>query len=713
MNADSDEDGRPRKVRKGTHSCRECRRRKVRCTFASSKDPICITCHRRGTECVSQGAIEGLDRHTELEAAFDHSVGDITLASFDDSSAYGGNISHGRQFEHPANHLLTPGLSATPASTRLTVTEPTGLPTITQTLLRAIPPRHDIEILSGKVSTTSMLCYQSHFKSCNPAVNELPTETIATSRLLYPESHPVLLARQMLLFAAAMQHLSPTVVIPGLSKHHHAIMEDLANSAIQMVTTNDTLLGTLEGLENIVLEALYHIDSGNMRRAWVTFRRAVMVAQLLGLHQPGHYRYKLINEQNDLDPVVMWRSIVSMERICSLLLGLPTSTGSTALIGPETMSPDGRLNLATISMRVSARILERNQVPIGERAQELTREIDQELIDLTQQLPSSFWRPIVFSGLEVDSAPAFWESRRAWDHMTYYSLVNQLHLPYMLCSSNTPGVVYSRIACVNASREILTGQIAFKTFNPITTCSRMGDFIALIAGMTLILAHLVSHSQNAMGNVLVHQRLGDRATVEQALECMKSMSELHEDMLAARCVGMLRDLLAIEANAARGPKLTGCEDNCFLMIKVPYLGAIRIGPEGIRPMTGAETEQYRGAHHGVTIGGIGSIEVKSDKYSSYRPGDLAANNAPATGEAAEQIANVPLTQDVPHVEQPLPAEYFTNDHMFPDAAAPLDDWVFQGVDSAFFDVLMRGVGEQPLNNSAGVNGADSSSLGPL
>jgi hypothetical protein len=86
MNDGSDEDGRPRKVRKGTHSCRECRRRKVRCTFASSKDPICITCHRRGTKCISQGTVEGLDGHVEPEAAFDQSVGDVTLASFDDSS---------------------------------------------------------------------------------------------------------------------------------------------------------------------------------------------------------------------------------------------------------------------------------------------------------------------------------------------------------------------------------------------------------------------------------------------------------------------------------------------------------------------------------------------------------------------------------------------------------------------------------------------------
>ena len=43
-----------RKVRKGTQSCWECKRRKVRCTFAAPRDVTCEGCKRRGTGCVSQ-----------------------------------------------------------------------------------------------------------------------------------------------------------------------------------------------------------------------------------------------------------------------------------------------------------------------------------------------------------------------------------------------------------------------------------------------------------------------------------------------------------------------------------------------------------------------------------------------------------------------------------------------------------------------------------
>ena len=83
MNDRSDENTvKRRKVRKGTHSCWECRRRKVRCTFALPEDAICTNCHVRGTKCARQETFDGPDttesntRHMEQEVAFDNqSVG--------------------------------------------------------------------------------------------------------------------------------------------------------------------------------------------------------------------------------------------------------------------------------------------------------------------------------------------------------------------------------------------------------------------------------------------------------------------------------------------------------------------------------------------------------------------------------------------------------------------------------------------------------------
>jgi hypothetical protein len=49
-----------RKIRKGTRSCWECKRRKIRCIFASSEDVTCLNCQRRRVPCVSQEVPEDL-----------------------------------------------------------------------------------------------------------------------------------------------------------------------------------------------------------------------------------------------------------------------------------------------------------------------------------------------------------------------------------------------------------------------------------------------------------------------------------------------------------------------------------------------------------------------------------------------------------------------------------------------------------------------------
>lgn len=47
-------DTKRRKLRKGTKSCWDCKKRKVRCTFDATSDTVCIACRRRGAPCVGQ-----------------------------------------------------------------------------------------------------------------------------------------------------------------------------------------------------------------------------------------------------------------------------------------------------------------------------------------------------------------------------------------------------------------------------------------------------------------------------------------------------------------------------------------------------------------------------------------------------------------------------------------------------------------------------------
>lgn len=79
---------------------------------------------------------------------------------------------------------------------------------------------------------------------------------------------------------------------------------------------------------------------------------------------------------------------------------------------------------------------------------------------------------------------------------------------------------------------------------------------------------------------------------------MKSISELQEDLLATKCAALLKDLLVIEGNAA-----TTAQDHSYsdkhndnttrneLTVKVPYLGVIRITPEGITAIAYSKADE--------------------------------------------------------------------------------------------------------------------------
>lgn len=48
-----------RKVRRGTQSCWECKRRKIRCTFAAPNESVCDGCRSRGVKCIGQDFDDG------------------------------------------------------------------------------------------------------------------------------------------------------------------------------------------------------------------------------------------------------------------------------------------------------------------------------------------------------------------------------------------------------------------------------------------------------------------------------------------------------------------------------------------------------------------------------------------------------------------------------------------------------------------------------
>ncbi|KAJ5531669.1 Polyketide synthase KR [Penicillium freii] len=373
-------------------------------------------------------------------------------------------------------------------------------------------------------------------------------------------------------------------------------MERLANLVIDLVITRDEFLGSIEGLECIMIDSMYQANIGSLRRSWVSNRKAMGIAQLMRLDRSNHRtQLEVLDPNTRCHPQIMWFRIVFLDRRLSLLLGLSQGSLDHSMASDvmlQTDTPMGRLE--RIHCVLSSNILERNASSSHSMPHDYStmKILDLELQKAARGLPSKWWLvPTLNTGL-TDSQALFWDTRRLFAQVLHYNLVNHLHLPYMLRSSSAGREYeFSRITCVNASREVLSRFVTLRRFNSIAYSCRTIDFLALMAAMTLLLAHLDSDSEAE--NLLAHQYLSDRAMIEQAQENMQEVNSLNSDAMSAQSAELLRLLLAIGSGPLDGSARISVQglatetvsvdqNDHVVTVNIPYFGIVRISGGGMR-----------------------------------------------------------------------------------------------------------------------------------
>jgi hypothetical protein len=420
-----------------------------------------------------------------------------------------------------------------------------------------------------------------------------------------------------------------------------------------------------------------------------------------------------------------------MDRYLSLLLGLPQGSSEKSLGDIPVMRDEPPLGkferLLTV---VASRILERNESTFATSTFKMTQSIDSELLRISKNIPASFWRPANFHGLTQGSPETLLETVRLAAQVYYYSILIQLHLPYMMQGiSDNSEHEYSKITCVNASREIMIRFIAHRSFNPMSSCSRPVDFFALLAAMTLLLAHIDAHYHHKeAANFLAHQRLSDRALLDQALERMDIISNLNKDETTDKSAKLIRRLLDIEADAAEGNSYSArsvrvqCEnitggvekEGEELHLNIPYLGIVKIarqGPISREPFPHTMFRPHQAprgispqreptvAESNKALASLPDPPPIDERQSLYHTNNMSQSSTSSEILPPSEWPNWQLHG--PGYEEQSMLQYFSPNPnqdditLQPHAEVPaiatdIDEWAFQGVDMAFFDSLMRG-----------------------
>ena len=265
---------------------------------------------------------------------------------------------------------------------------------------------------------------------------------------------PVQISKALLCIAISISQMNQNEVRSRLNLRMSPL--DLMEHYISVIDTHvlseDGLVGTLEGLECLILQITWDVNLGRPRTAWLRCRRCLTFAQSLGLHRrPSKMEQGRVAFERR--GAKIWWTLYHVERMLALMLGVPYA------VADQHCDVESKINLKGTPQnvevyriwlcKVAGRLIDRNQGSSGVSLL-TTISIDQDLEELARSMPDEWWHPPPEG---QTSTPADHDAAitRLWHHQVRALL----HLPFMLKPSSDSRYEYSKIAAMDSSREMI------------------------------------------------------------------------------------------------------------------------------------------------------------------------------------------------------------------------------------------------------------------
>lgn len=625
----SDSDRQPRKkMRKGTHSCQECRRRKIRCVIESEAQ-ICNHCTARGLKCIDQehgdadipstrkrknmqdriGELEGMIGH--ILKKLDHDGDESTMGKTELDAA---EVLRSLQSEllptsiNSVNHTTSPSASRLPSPESTIVSEdrldnaPVMALFDNSILARGKSgPSEDDELLTSargpeseleNAKTTRVLVA---LKSLVPNDDDMTSILQATVgslghwqklcpellgdalkcaeadrprrlRLFIDQSlksdKVAAIAKTILFLALCIQQLPKSFDYSrtSLPSPSHAIKGHYINCIETLLVPDEGLASTIDGIECMVAQTKYYVYMGNPQKAWLILRRAISFFHLMGSHR---HLFKA-TDASTVRKRCLWLQLWNSDKQLALLLGLPYCIAEshfnlTDLDNELLGMPIDEIFILRISM-IAGHIVDRNQNPSKMNYSD-TLKIDRELEEARSLLPAEWGRERVSASM-VSQETLF---AMAVARFTFHNVRKLLHLPYMLKSTSDPRYEFSRIATIDASREMIWAYQELQHLqSAVLKFCNMSDFLVFSAAMVLIIDLFRKSGRDA------RQEDRDWNLVYSITQNLKQVSERMPCTIARQSARLLEDM-----SACRGG-CTDCDPGQAYEAVIPYLGKVRL-----------------------------------------------------------------------------------------------------------------------------------------
>ncbi|VUC31543.1 unnamed protein product [Clonostachys rosea] len=522
---------RARKLRKGTFSCLECKRRKRRCEF-QPLSAECNSCRRRGLPCLSQGREPEIGQQKVAERV--NHIEDLVTLLLQKKRLQGGRLTDTAAAAELGSAVACP---RSPRGTSISIT----------TYLRSVlpPPSESALILS-------------HTKSSHMPYRILWPETSSSPRdegFPPAEAHPVWYGRKFMELALCLQDAQDS---SGSAARYVEIVS-------RHISSLDIHMQSAEGIETLMLEAIYYVNDNKPKAAWLKCRRALSIAQLMVIEQPGWE----INQ--------IFARLVYGDRIMSLELGLPYFGVSRSISVAADENPSSRLEYAHCVL--GCRIIERNlrfeqgnSLPIYD---EEARQMDNTMRTEINHLPAGWWS---FNShlRKLTDDDMMSETAKISTQLNHYWFLMQIHMPFIITqlrsiepSEKNP---YSGAVIATACRQVLSRFVVMRNYHD-GDVYRGTDSKAISAATMLLLTHIQAHRYHS-GNDIQHLR-------PQDIDLVSEMLRLVDLLYRSETRGFkIKKLLEIEADAAIGGHymlVEGSDEGLpFLIPYIGHLGLVKV-----------------------------------------------------------------------------------------------------------------------------------------
>ncbi|KPM37498.1 hypothetical protein AK830_g9044 [Neonectria ditissima] len=598
-----------KRMRLGTKSCAECRRRKIRCIIQPGQQ-VCDSCALHETVCQSQ---KPPGKNLPIAGGDDEAI-KTRLVELE--SMVGSLQAQLRLTQNPANNLASianPGSSAitTSANPSMPLLRPSRDPTsssagypasleapdqvdghtgaplmdlLIDAKLMQIPDRFKQEsstvistkdraqdairslgdMLPDTMTLQVVLAESSPFwctwPPCYYAMTSSdilqPAQQTEALNFLYTSFKsqlPATVAKAVLFLSLCIQQLPKTSAARVLLPQGLSLIDNYVELCSTLLLVGNRSSHEVDDLEARMFLYKLCINIGKPQLAWSTIRAAVESAMLQGLHRP--------HKGVDLRRRLLWDMIWQSDRQSASILGMPSSIFNSHVA--VSSGPAGDTLMEDISYRIFrlvGDVIDRDQNPASSQNYAATIQLDQDCAAIRPLIPSTWDDPAVQADMSLGT---LYDTQCL--KMKYLILKKQIHFPWMLKSISEPRYQHSRTTTFDAIREFIASYINLRANKKSehVNCEIM-DFEAFSSAIILIIGLLSeSGALNSKASQMTDWELVDKCT-----QCLAETAAKLECSIASQAVHVLQILTG---------KCQGDANNAGIFeTAIPFFGHARI-----------------------------------------------------------------------------------------------------------------------------------------